>query len=336
MVNEDLRPEQLLTPAAFRNAFRILNAIGGSTNVVLHLLAIAGRAGVPVVPSDVDTLGRDVPVLVDVEPSGRLLMQDFHAAGGLPELMARLGGLIETDALAATGRPWSEELPSPSLSGGGAIRTADDPLRGDGAFAVLTGSIAPDGALLKTSAASRELFQHTGAALVFHSYEDMRGRIDAPDLDVTPDTVLVLAGTGPVGAPGMPEWGMIPIPAKLAAQGVVDMVRITDSRMSGTSFGTCFLHVAPEAAIGGVIGLIMDGDLIRIDVEGRRLDLLVDESELARRASEWMPPTNDHMRGWPALYRAHVTQSNEGCDLDFLQAPTPAHRRFVPPVVGRS
>jgi dihydroxy-acid dehydratase len=336
MVTEDLRPERLLTAAAFRNAFRVLNAVGGSTNVVLHLLAIAGRAGIALVPADVDTLGRDVPQLADVEPSGRLLMQDFHAAGGLPELMARLGTLIETDALAATGRPWSDELAAPSTSDAGAIRSTDNPLGRDGAFAVLTGSIAPDGALLKTSAATPELFQHTGPALVFRSYEDMRSRMEDPDLDVTPDTVLVLAGAGPVGAPGMPEWGMIPIPTKLAAQGVVDMVRITDSRMSGTSFGTCFLHVAPEAAVGGTIGLIQDGDLIRVDVAGRRLDLMVDEAELKHRASQWVPPTSRHLRGWPALYRAHVTQSNQGCDFDFLQAPTPAHRQFVPPVVGRS
>jgi dihydroxy-acid dehydratase len=275
-------------------------------------------------------------VLADVEPSGRLLIHDFHAAGGLPELMARLGPLIHTDALTATGRAWSEELPAPSGVGDGAIRNIDDPLSADGAFAVLMGSIAPDGALLKTSAASPALFQHTGPALVFHSYADMRSRVEDPDLEVTADTVLVLAGAGPVGAPGMPEWGMIPIPAKLAAQGVHDMVRITDCRMSGTSFGTCFLHVAPEAAIGGPIALIRDGDLIRVDVAGRRLDLLVDAAELERRAAAWSPPPSPHLRGWPALYRAHVTQADQGCDLDFLQAPTPAHRRFVPPIVGRS
>lgn len=336
MVLEDFRPEKVLTPDGFKNAARVLNAIGGSTNVVLHLLAIAGRAGVEFRADDVDRFGRGVPVLADVEPSGRLLIQDFHDAGGLPQLLARLGSLIETSALTATGRPWASEIPPPSGVGDGAIRSLSNPLSVDGAFAVVRGSLAPHGAILKTSAASGALFQHVGPALVFRSYEEMRSRIDDPGLDVSPDTVLVLSGAGPVGVPGMPEWGMIPIPAKLAALGVSDMVRITDSRMSGTSFGTCLLHVAPEAAVGGPIGLVRDGDMVSLDVAGRHLDLLVDSAEMQARAARWSPSASAHLRGWPALYRNHVTQADQGCDLDFLQAPTPAHRRFVPPTVGRS
>lgn len=336
MVGEDLRPQTVLTDAAFANAVRVLHAVGGSTNVVLHLLALAGRTAAGLALADVDRLGRGVPVLADVEPSGRYLVQDLHAAGGLPELLARLGTLIATSAACGSGRTWAQELAERPAGEGDALRTAIDPLASDGAFAVLTGSLAPDGALLKTSAASPGLFSHTGPALVFRSYEQMRARVDDPDLDVTPDTVLVLADAGPVGAPGMPEWGMIPIPAKLAAAGVRDMVRVTDARMSGTSFGTCLLHVAPESAVGGPLALVRDGDPVRLDVAGRRLDLLVDDAELATRRAAWAPPTPADLRGWPALYRAHVTQADSGCDMDFLQAPTPAHRRFVPPVVGRS
>jgi dihydroxy-acid dehydratase len=250
-------------------------------------------------------------------------------------VLAVLGELVDLTLPTVAGVPLSvgaSAAPPPS----GALRSADAPLRRDGAFAVVTGSLAPDGAVLKTSAASPELFRHRGPALVFHSYEDMRARIDDPALEVTADTVLVLAGCGPVGVPGMPEWGMIPVPAKLAASGVTDMVRVTDARMSGTSFGTVFLHAAPEAAVGGPIALIRDGDPVEVDVAAGRLDLAVDAAELSRRRDAWSPPVSPHLRGWPALYQRHVTQAPQGCDLDFLRAPTQAHRRLIPPVVGRS
>lgn len=364
-VLDDTRPRSLVSDAALRNAVRVLNACGGSTNAVLHLLAIAGRAGRSLTLDDVAALGKPMPVLVDLEPSGRFLVQEFDAEGGLPALMRVISDLVELDVIAGDGRAWADvvadvaqsnsaggqsvshaELPIPSAAPGSAtaahaarlpaIHPRSLPMRDGGAFAVLHGSLAPRGAILKVSAASRELFRHRGPALVFHGYHDMRARLDDPDLAVTPDTVLVLAGCGPVGAPGMPEWGMIPIPARLAARGVKDMVRLTDSRMSGTSFGTCVLHIAPEAAVGGPLGIIRDGDIVSLDVEAGRLDLELDDAEFAKRQAAWAPEPSPHLRGWPALYRAHVTQADEGCDFDFLQAPTPEHLTFVPPVVGRS
>ncbi|HET9187097.1 MAG TPA: dihydroxy-acid dehydratase [Acidothermaceae bacterium] len=338
-VADDVRPAQLVTEAALRNTVRVLHACGGSTNALLHLLAIAGRAGADLSLDDIGRLGKGVPVLADLEPSGRFLVQDMHAAGGLPALMQAIADHLELEVCAANGQSWREVLeswPAPDPSAPAAVRSPADPLRTDGAFAVVHGSLAPDGAVVKTSAASPELARHRGRAVVFRDYHDMRARIDDPDLDVTPDDVLVLAGCGPVGVPGMPEWGMIPIPARLAASGVRDMVRVTDARMSGTSFGTCVLHVAPEAAIGGPLALVRDGDPISLDIDAGRLDLEVSAEELAARRAAWKPAVSPHLRGWPALYQAHVTQANRGCDLDFLSAPTPAHRSFVPPIVGRS
>jgi dihydroxyacid dehydratase/phosphogluconate dehydratase len=226
----------------------------------------------------------------------------------------------------------ADGAPEPS----GAIHGTDDMVRPGPAFAVVNGSLAPDGAVLKRSAATPRLLRHRGPAVVFHDYDDMRRRIDDPGLNVSAESVLVLAGCGPVGGPGMPEWGMIPIPSKLLAAGVRDMVRVTDARMSGTSFGTVFVHAAPEAAVGGPLALVRDGDVVEVDADGGRLDVEVEPRELERRRQQWLPPASSHLRGWPALYRAHVTQGPEGCDLDFLQAPTAAHREFVEPVVGRS
>ena len=334
MTNLALRPSELLTLDAFDNAVRLLSAVGGSTNVVLHLLAIAGRAGVPYDLERVGRIAAEVPVLANVEPSGKLLMQDFHAAGGVPAIVHELGKLFDSAALAGAGRSWAVEARPPS--GGEAIAATDAPLAEGGSFAVVRGSLAPNGALLKISAASPGLLSHSGPAVVFRSYDEMRFRIDDPDLEVTADSVLVLAGAGPVAVPGMPEWGMIPIPTKLAAEGVRDMVRVTDARMSGTSFGTCVLHVAPEAAVGGPLGLVRDGDRITLDVAAGCLELEVDADELVRRAAERPEWASEHLRGWPALYQAHVLQADLGCDLDFLRADTPGKRRFVPPVVGRS
>ncbi len=334
MTNASVRPSQLLTPAAFDNAVRLLSAVGGSTNVVLHLLALAGRTGEPLDLERIGRVAKEVPVLANVEPSGKLLMQDFHAAGGVPAVVHELGALFDGEALTGSGLTWAHEARSPSS--GEAITASSAPLAEGGCFAVVRGSLAPNGALLKTSASSPELLSHSGPAVVFHSYDEMRRRIDDPELEVTADSVLVLTGAGPVAVPGMPEWGMIPIPGKLVADGVNDMVRVTDARMSGTSFGTCVLHVAPEAAVGGPLALVRDGDTIALDAANGQLDLEVDPQKLDERRADYAPPVSEHLRGWPALYQQHVTQADLGCDFDFLRADTPAKRRFVPPVVGRS
>ncbi len=335
MVNQQITPSKVMTPKAFRNAVRVLHAIGGSTNAVIHLLAISGRIGGGLTLDDISELGKNIPVLADVEPSGELLIQDFHSAGGVPALLANLRGFLELDAITLSGETWSSQLPESPVSHP-AIRSATNPLKEGGAFAVVKGSLAPQGALIKTSASSPELSKHRGLATVFNGYEDMRTRIDDLALNITKDSILVLAGCGAVGVPGMPEWGMIPIPKHLAEQGVTDMVRITDARMSGTSFGTCFLHVSPEAAIGGPLALVRDGDLISVDVAAGSIELEVDSSEIAARRAAWIPKASPHLRGWPALYQMHVLQPEEGCDFDFLQGSTPERRRFVPPVVGRS
>ena len=320
---------------SFRNALRVLNAIGGSTNAVLHLAALAGRLGVPFDVDDVDRLGRSVPLLADVEPSGSGLVQDLDAAGGVPALVGVLGGMLEPEPLLADGRTTGEHAAAAPLPSSGAIRPVDRPVLEGGAFRVVRGTLAPDGALLKRASASPELLRHRGRAVVFNSYEEMRARVDDPGLEVDASSVLVLAGCGPVGAPGMPEWGMIPIPRKLLEEGVRDMVRVSDARMSGTSYGTVYLHVAPEAAVGGPLGLVRDGDLVEVDADAGRLDLLVDAEELARRASAWRRPAPASRRGWLALYQAHVTQAPKGCDFDVLE-PVEGEPALVEPVVGRS
>ena len=334
-VGADLRPQTLLSREAFANAIVALQAVGGSTNAVIHLAAMAGRAGVLFELADIRALGENVPVLADVEPSGSGLMPDFDQAGGVPTLMRELAGWLHTDARIVTGQTVGDVIAA-ATPARGVIRPASAPLREGGAISVVTGSLAPAGAVIKTSAATPALLRHRGPAVVFHGYEDMRARIDDPDLPVTPQTVLVLAGCGPVGVPGMPEWGQIPIPARLIRAGVTDMVRVSDSRMSGTSFGTVVLHAAPEAAVGGPLGLVRDGDVISLDVAAGTIELEVGPDELDRRRAAWTPPPSPHLRGWPALYARHVLQAPDGCDLDFLRAPTPAHRTFVEPVVGRS
>jgi len=349
-VLDDRRPQRLLTSGSFRNAIVALNAIGGSTNAVIHLAAMAGRTGVAFEIEDIASVGRCVPVLADVEPSGSHLMADFDAAGGVPALLREIADLLDGSAETVGGQRIGEvAADAPALANhglaSGAIRPAGDPLRTGGAFGVVRGSLAPDGAVIKTSAATGRLLRHRGPAVVFRGYEDMLARIDDPALPVTADSVLVLAGCGPVGA-GMPEWGMIPIPARLLNAGVTDMVRVTDARMSGTSFGTVVLHVAPEAAIGGPLALVKDGDMITLDLPAGnpdirkshigKCDIEISETEMSRRRGEWVAPGTPHLRGWPALYASHVTQAPQGCDLDFLRAPTAAHRSFIEPVVGRS
>jgi len=335
MVKANAVPSDIMTPKAFRNAVRVLHACGGSTNALIHLIAISGRIGGELTLEKIATLGENIPVLADVEPSGTGLIQDFHAAGGLPALINEMGNLLELDSKVLTGKSLHELCIAKSDTNS-AIRNLNNPLRATGAFEVVFGNLAPNGAVIKVSAASDELITHSGPAVVFTGYEDMRTRIDDPDLVVTKDSVLVLSGCGAVGVPGMPEWGMTPIPKKLAAQGVVDMVRVTDSRMSGTSFGTCVLHVSPEGAVGGLIGLVKDGDIIELDVSRRALSLKISDEEIAARKAAWPGLQTEHLRGWPALYQAHVLQPDEGSDFDFLRAPTPEMRRFVPPVIGRS
>jgi dihydroxy-acid dehydratase len=314
-------PTSLVTPASVRNAMTVLQALGGSTNAVIHLAAIAGRAAVPFDLADLDRTGSGVPVLVDLKPVGTGFMQDFHDAGGLPALMRRLGSRLERATLTADGRTIGEVIDTwPEWIDSRVIRDTSDPVAAGPAIATLRGNLAPDGAVLKAAAASPALLQHEGPALVFDGLADLDARIDDPDLPVTADHVLVLRGAGPVGGPGMPEAGSVPIPAKLARQGVRDMVRISDARMSGTARGTVILHAAPESAVGGPLALIRDGDTVRLDFAARRIDLLVDDNELARRnAALERPPLPP--RGYARLYATHVMQADTGCDFDFLRDP---------------
>ena len=321
------KPSEIMTETAFHNALTVLQSIGGSTNGLVHLAALAGRLGIEINMAEFDRMGREVPTLIDLKPSGAHYMEHFHWAGGVPKLMKELGDLIDGRAMTVTGEPLSasiaraEEVPNQTI-----IRTRANPLQASGAMAVLSGNLAPQGALIKQSAASPTLMQHEGRAVVFESVEDMTLRMDDPDLDVTADDVLVLRNAGPVGAPGMPEAGYLPIPRKLAQQGVKDMVRISDARMSGTAFGTIVLHIVPEAAIGGPLGLVRNGDRIKLDVENRRIDLLVDEAELTRRKAEWTAPKPHagSVRGYLSLYLNNVNQADQGCDFDFLRK-TPIH-----------
>jgi dihydroxy-acid dehydratase len=273
---------------------------------------------------------------VNLSPSGKYLMDDFHAAGGVPAVLAELGNLLRRDCLTVTGKTLGENLARAHCFNREVIRPLDKPLAPQGALAVLRGNLAPHGAILKTAAASPKLLQHRGPALVFRDYQDMLARINSPDLPAKADSVLVLQNAGPKGVPGFPEWGMIPVPQKLLMEGVTDVVRISDSRMSGTSFGTVVLHISPEAAAGGPLAFVRDGDLIQLDVAARRLELLVDAAELERRRTGWRPPASPHLRGYPRLYIDHVLQAHEGCDFDFLRPRNAAELEFVPPLVGRS
>ncbi len=325
MVWEDMKPSDLLSSAAFDNAIAVDMALGGSTNAIIHLIAMAGRAGVDLDLARFDEISRRVPVLADIRPSGRFLMEDFYYAGGLRALLVRLADLLDLSCPTVAGITLGESIAGAEAYEDEVIRALDNPLSAEGGTAVLTGSLAPNGAVIKQTAADPKFHSHTGPAVVFEDYNDLAARIDDPDLDVTEDSVLVLRNAGPIGAPGMPEWGMLPIPKKLLEAGVRDMVRISDARMSGTSYGTCVLHVVPEAHVGGPLALVRDGDLITLDVASRRLDLDVDEAELARRRDAWTPRPEPYQRGYGAIYAAHVTQADKGCDFDFLHAgaPTP-------------
>jgi len=316
------RPSEILTASAFRNAQVVLQAIGGSTNGLIHLTAIAGRSPHRIDLDAFDRLGREVPVLVDLKPSGEHYMEHFHHAGGVPKLMAQLGDLIDLDARTISGETLREIVAkAEDVPGQDAIRARKNPIKAEGGLAVLHGNLAPRGAVIKQSAASAKLLQHTGRAVVFESVEDMTARVDDPVLDVTADDVLVLRNAGPKGAPGMPEAGYLPIPKKLARTGVKDMVRISDARMSGTAFGTIVLHITPESAVGGPLALVKNGDMIRLDVAARRIELLVDDAELDKRRAALQPQAapESASRGYAHLFNQTILQADEGCDFDFLR-----------------
>ena len=320
MVHEDLRISKILRREAFQNAIRANAAVGGSTNAVIHLLAFAGRVGIPLTLDDWDKYGRDVRTILDIQPSGKFLMEEFYYAGGLPAVLSKLAdaGQLDADALTVNGRTMGENVKGAPVWGTDVIRAYDNPLVESGGIAVLKGNLCPDGAVLKPSAASPELMKHRGRAVVFESIEEYKARIEDPALDIDETSVMVLKNCGPKGYPGMAEVGNMGLPPKLLARGISDMVRISDARMSGTAYGTVVLHVCPEAAVGGPLALVRVGDWIELDVEARRLHLDVDEAELARRRAEWVAPEPAFKSGYQALYVEHVMQADKGMDFDFL------------------
>ena len=320
MVWEDLKPRDIMTEAAFDNATVVDMAMGGSTNAMIHLIAIAGRAGIKLDLDRFDAISRKTPVLGNIKPSGQFLMEDFYYAGGLRGLMRRLGNHLDTTQINVTGGTLGEAIEGAEIYSDEVILPLDKPLYHEGGTAILRGNLAPNGCVIKQTAADPKFHQHKGPAVVFKDYMDLSARIDDPDLEVDENSVLVLQNAGPIGAPGMPEWGMLPIPKKLLEKGIRDMVRISDCRMSGTAYGTCVLHVAPEAAVGGPLALVRSGDMIEIDIPNRSINMDVSEDELSKRRAAWTAPTYPATRGYTALYAKHVTQADEGCDFDFLHA----------------
>ncbi len=323
MVREDLKPSRLLNADSFDNAIVADMALCGSTNAIIHLIALARRAGVPLTLDRFDAISKQVPVLANLRPAGEFLMEDFHDAGGLPALLGLLKEHLHLDRPTVTGRALGENIASATVLDARVIRPVDQPLDQAGGTFVLRGNLAPEGCVIKPTAADPRLLHHTGPAIVFRDYPDLKRRLDDPTLEVTADHVLVLLSGGPQGAPGMPEWGMLPIPRKLLKQGVRDMVRISDARMSGTSYGTCVLHVSPESAVGGPLALVRDGDLIELNVTERRLHLHVPEEELARRRTDWKAPAPAYRRGYGQLFIQQTTQAHEGCDFRFLERGEP-------------
>ena len=320
MVWEDLKPSDILTLQSFENAITTDMALAGSTNAIIHLVALAGRAGLKLDLRTFDEISRRTPVLANLRPTGEFLMEDFYYAGGLPALLKELGDLLHLDALTVNGQTLGANLASAQTHNAEVIRSRANPIASEGGTAMLYGNLAPNGAVMKHTAAEARLHQHTGRAVVFKDYNDMDARLNDEALDVDADSVLVLQNAGPLGGPGMPEWGMLPIPNKLLRQGVRDMVRISDARMSGTSYGACVLHIAPESFIGGPLAFVQDDDLIELNIAERRLSLLVEDAELDRRRAVWTPPPPRYQRGFGALFAQHVTQADQGCDLDILHA----------------
>ncbi|GFZ82075.1 dihydroxy-acid dehydratase [Compostibacillus humi] len=322
LVKQNIRPAEIITERAMENAIRLLMAIGGSTNAVIHLTAIARRLGLNIDLNTFEEISRSTPIIANIRPNGKYQMEDLYYAGGIPAVLKEMAPLLNLDELTVTGMTLGENIKNVEIDPvyRDIIAPLDKPLHNSGGIAVLKGNLCPDGALIKPKAViDKKLLKHKGKAVVFSSIQEMENRINDPDLEVTPDSILVLQNAGPVGAPGMPEAGMIPIPEKLLKMGIRDMVRISDCRMSGTAFGTVILHAAPEAAVGGPIGLIRDGDWIELDVENRKLELLVSEEELEERRQNWHPPKISAERGYTWLYQQHVLQANEGCDFDFMQ-----------------
>jgi len=324
MVWQDLKPRDLLTKEAFDNAIVTLMALGGSTNAIVHLVAMAGRAGVKLPLERFNELSAKTPVLANIRPSGtQYLMEEFYYAGGLRALLAELRDLLALGCRTANGCTLGENLEDARIFDEDVIRRRANPLKAAGGIVVLKGNLAPNGAVIKASAASPKLLKHAGGAVVFEDYNDMAARIDRDDLEVDADSVLVLRNAGPLGGPGFPEWGMLPVPKKLLRQGVRDMLRVSDARMSGTSYGTCVLHVAPESFVGGTLALVKNGDLIELDVERRTLNLKVADDELARRRAAWKQPLRKYQRGYGAIFSQHVKQADQGCDFDFLEGTAP-------------
>ncbi|WP_339114989.1 L-arabinonate dehydratase [Thioclava sp. GXIMD2076] len=320
MVWEDLTPDQIITEGSVRNAAIIAMATGCSTNAVVHLIAMARRAGVDLTLDDLDALGRNTPLIANVRPSGKdYLMEDFFYAGGLRALMKQMEDRLDCSAMTVTGKTMGENLEGAQVYNDDVIRPLSNPVYKEGSLAVLRGNLCPDGAVIKPAACDPKYYHHEGPALVFDSYPEMKKAVDDENLEVTPDTVMVLRNAGPLGGPGFPEWGMLPIPKALIKQGHRDMLRISDARMSGTSYGACVLHVAPESYVGGPLALLKTGDIVRMDLENRRLDMLVDEEEIARRRAEWTPPAPRYERGYGYMFSKHVTQADKGCDFDYLQ-----------------
>jgi len=323
MVWEDLKPRDFLTGRSFDNAVAAVLALGGSTNAVIHLLAIAGRAGIPLTIDRFDELSRKTPLLANLRPSGKYVMEDFYYAGGLAALLAALKPHLALTCRTVTGKTLAENIAGAEIYNADVIRSLDNPVLESGGLAILRGNLAPDGAVIKPAAAESALLRHTGPAIIFDSYDEMNARIDDPTLNVDANSVLVLRNAGPKGAPGMPEWGNLPIPQKLLKAGVRDMVRISDARMSGTNYGACVLHVAPESFVGGPLALLKEGDLVELDVPARMLNMQVSAEELGRRRSAWKPREGIYPRGYGKLFMQHIKQANEGCDFDFLEGTAP-------------
>ena len=323
MVWEDLKPRDILSEASFNNAIASVFALGGSTNAVIHLVALAGRAGIKITLDRFDQLSRKTPLLANLRPSGKYLMEDFYYAGGLPALMNAFAPQLDLSCLTITGKTLGDNIAGAEIYNADVIRTLDNPVLESGGLAILRGNLAPTGAVIKSSAAEPRLLKHTGRAVVFDSFDEMNARIDDPTLNVDADSVLVLRNAGPKGAPGMPEWGNLPIPQKLLKAGVRDMVRISDARMSGTSYGACVLHVSPESFVGGPLALLKEGDIVELDVPERRLNMHVNDDELGRRRAAWRPKEAIYPRGYGKLYMQHITQADQGCDFDFLEGTTP-------------
>ena len=319
MVWEDQTPDKILTPAAFDNAIRVHMALGGSTNAIIHVIAMARRVGVPLGMGRFDAISRQVPVIANITPSGKYLMEDFFYAGGLRALMGQMRDMLDLSCMTVSGRRVGDNIEGVKVYLPDVIHSLKQPLYAEGATAVLTGNLAPRGCVMKPAAADKRLLQHRGKALAFENYDEMAAAVDRDDLEVTPDHVLVLKNGGPKGGPGMPEWGQLPIPKKLLKAGVRDMLRISDARMSGTSYGACILHVAPESFVGGPLAFVQTGDEIEVDVAARRIHLHVNDEELSRRRAAWQQPAPKYPRGYGAMYSQHIGQADEGCDFDFLQ-----------------